>query len=301
MREGLKQAIKDIQGAPYPYVITACPDGEGAWFQGTMNVDPELAKACKAVYKTEYTSEFVRRAAEGVRKCYLPFVLVDIGGIPSQENREICSGATHAILIAGNNPKTGESWDSRLVPWHEFCHDLGLVVIAEIFSDYRGIEDMVEGVCKDNIIRGSVHYLERGELIQNRPMVKSLAEHLVQMVALSGEIAAEDVIKMVDRNKTYIIIKQDETTLKVCFGIPAQNDAIVRDAGEILDTMIKNGELAGGDIIKINGPATLPVAMVIAHALGHLYGAVACFDPKLGKYVVSIAHGGVYQIGDLIR
>jgi len=27
LREGLKQAIRRISGAPYPYVITACPDG----------------------------------------------------------------------------------------------------------------------------------------------------------------------------------------------------------------------------------------------------------------------------------
>lgn len=30
LREGLKQAIRRVPGAPYPYVITAAPDGEGA-------------------------------------------------------------------------------------------------------------------------------------------------------------------------------------------------------------------------------------------------------------------------------
>jgi hypothetical protein len=301
MREGLKQAIKAIQGAPYPYVITACPDGEGAWFQGTMNTDPELAKACKAVYKTNFTLAFVQRVALGVRICPLPLALVDIGGIPSQENKEICRGATHAILIAGNSSETGESWDSRLVPWREFCQDLGLAVIAEILSDYRGIEDKIEGVSKDNIFRGSVHYLERGESVKDRPVIKSLAEHLVQLVAVLEDKATEDMTKMADKNKTYMIIKQNETTVKVGFGTPAQNDQIVKDVDMILDIMVKSGDLAGGEIIKINGPATLPVAMVIAHALGHLYGAVACFDPKLGKYVVCIAHGGIYQIGDLIE
>jgi CRISPR-associated protein Csx3 len=32
LREGLKQAIRQIPNAPYPYVLTACPDGEGAWY-----------------------------------------------------------------------------------------------------------------------------------------------------------------------------------------------------------------------------------------------------------------------------
>ena len=48
LREGLKQAIlgfrRDSPGIPYPYVITACPDGEGAWFQETMEKYPEIAK-----------------------------------------------------------------------------------------------------------------------------------------------------------------------------------------------------------------------------------------------------------------
>jgi len=100
--------------------------------------------------------------------------------------------------------------------------------------------------------------------------------------------------------KAYTVVKQDENTIKVSFGTPAQNDQIVKDASERLNEMIKAGELPGGDLIKVTGPASLPVAMVIAHALGHIYGAVACFDPKINKYVVSIAHGGKYQIGDLV-
>ena len=38
----------------------------------------------------------------------------------------------------------------------------------------------------------------------------------------------------------------------------------------------------------------------IEHGLGHLYETVAVFDPKLGKYVVSISHGAKYSVGDLI-
>ena len=64
LREGLKQAIlgfkTESSGVPYPYVITACPDGEGAWFQETMEKYPEIAKACKAAYKGKFTQEFVR-------------------------------------------------------------------------------------------------------------------------------------------------------------------------------------------------------------------------------------------------
>jgi len=88
--------------------------------------------------------------------------------------------------------------------------------------------------------------------------------------------------------------------MKVGFGDPAQNDQIVRDAVARLNEMTESGELSGGPLIKINGPASLPVAVVIAHAVSHLYEAVAVFDPKIAKYVVSVSHGGTYRPGDLI-
>ncbi len=98
---------------------------------------------------------------------------------------------------------------------------------------------------------------------------------------------------------TYNIILAGNV-LKVGFGDPAQNDQIVRDAEKRCDELIASGELAGGDVIRVNGPASLPVAMVLCHKVEHLYGAVACFDPKLAKYVVAISHNPSYAVGDLI-
>ncbi len=171
MREGLKQALRTIPGAPYPYVITACPDGEGSWFQETVNNDPELAAACKAAYKAKFTPEFVKRISESVEKCSLELTLIDIGGITSIENEQICSAATHIVILAGDMSKAAE--------WREFAQKVGLTVVAEIHSDYNGTEDNVEGAGQDGVLRGSVHHLERGEPIQNRSMIRALAEHLL--------------------------------------------------------------------------------------------------------------------------
>jgi len=173
MREGLKQAIRAIEGAPYPYIITACPDGEGAWFQETVNHDPVVASACKAAYKAKFTPKFVSRVADSVKNCSLPLTLVDIGGIPSVENEQICSAATHIIFLAGDM--------GRLPEWYEFARKLKLTVIAEIHSDYNGAEDKVLSASSDEVLKGSVHHLERGEPIANRPMVRALAEHLVSL------------------------------------------------------------------------------------------------------------------------
>ena len=184
LREGLKQAIRQIPGAPYPYVITACPDGEGAWFQETAERSSDHARALKERYKEllgGFSPEFVHRVSESVSNCTLELTLVDIGGIPSKENYAICASATHIVLLAGNDPKTGENWQDRLSVWREFAEDLGLVVVAEIFSDYHGTEDKVRGADPNGILRGSVHFLERGENLSGRPMIGTLAEHLVQM------------------------------------------------------------------------------------------------------------------------
>jgi CRISPR-associated protein Csx3 len=100
----------------------------------------------------------------------------------------------------------------------------------------------------------------------------------------------------------YYNINYDPQTgvLMVGFGEPAQNDAICREAAARLKELTSSGVLAGGDIIKINGPASLPVAVVIAHEVVHRYQAVAVYDPKLGKYVVAVSHSPQYKVGDLI-
>jgi CRISPR-associated protein Csx3 len=95
-------------------------------------------------------------------------------------------------------------------------------------------------------------------------------------------------------------IEIKEGILRIGFGEPAQNDQIVRDAAARLEEMANSGELAGGPLLKINGPISIPVAFVLAHKLAHIYGAVAFYDPKLGKYVTCITHNPAYKLGDLI-
>jgi CRISPR-associated protein Csx3 len=56
-----------------------------------------------------------------------------------------------------------------------------------------------------------------------------------------------------------------------------------------------------GGLLKIDGRQSLPVAYAIAHKVAHLYSAVAIKDPKLGVFIVSIAHGTRYCVGDCIE
>lgn len=100
--------------------------------------------------------------------------------------------------------------------------------------------------------------------------------------------------------RTYSIVREAETSdgvvlLKLAFSEPGQNDEIVKDAIAALEAL----NLEGGEIVLLNGPASLPVACAIAHGVGHLYKEVAVFDPKMGSYVVAISHGG-REVGTLI-
>jgi CRISPR-associated protein Csx3 len=87
------------------------------------------------------------------------------------------------------------------------------------------------------------------------------------------------------------------TTLAIGFGEPAPNDLIVRDALAALADL----HLRGGRGIKFDGKASLPVAMALAHQVAHLYGFVACRDPKLSRFVVAISHDPAVRPGDLIE
>ncbi len=169
LREGLKQAISNIEGAPYPYVITACPDGEGAWFSEAAQRDLELATRLKAEYKAKFTPEFAQKAAGWVRIANTTLNIIDVGGRITDENRVIMREATHAVILSGNKEKIPQ--------WQEFCQSLGLRIVAIIHSDIKGKEDAIESELP--MLTGTVHHLIRGEDVSGREMVQALAKVLV--------------------------------------------------------------------------------------------------------------------------
>ncbi len=94
---------------------------------------------------------------------------------------------------------------------------------------------------------------------------------------------------------------------KVGFGAPAQNDQIVRDAELALVAIFDQIEEDLGPVTRgtdnlalVNGPASLPVAVVIANSLLQRYGAVAVFDPKMSGYVVSASNSPAMPVGMVI-
>lgn len=87
------------------------------------------------------------------------------------------------------------------------------------------------------------------------------------------------------------------TELSIAFTDPAPNNLIVPAAAAAIAAL----NLKGGRGVLFNGPASLPVAMVLAHAVAHLYQFVACYDPKIARYVVAISHTPDFRPGDLLE
>ncbi|MGZ5444637.1 MAG: CRISPR-associated protein Csx3 [Thermoanaerobaculia bacterium] len=91
----------------------------------------------------------------------------------------------------------------------------------------------------------------------------------------------------------------DATLLRLAFGEPATNDAIVRDVERRMREL-KDGGLRGGKLVLLNGAASLPAISVIVHHVAHLFGAVGVFDPKLRAYVIVVSHDPAWTVGEVL-
>lgn len=81
-------------------------------------------------------------------------------------------------------------------------------------------------------------------------------------------------------------------------GLSLGNDELVPYVAQLLITLMKNVDM-GGNVLKVNGPCSMPIAFVLAAKLKPFYRTVAVFDPKEKKYVVCLTAGG-YPLGSLL-
>ncbi len=94
------------------------------------------------------------------------------------------------------------------------------------------------------------------------------------------------------------VVNGEDKVLKIGFGEPSTNNLIVAVVESTMKGLAKNSQFCSG-LLKIDGPASLPVAFVIAHSVCHLFSAIAIRDPKIG-FVVAVSHDPQYTVGDLI-
>ena len=173
LREGLKNALLNLSNSDSDtYVISGCPDGDGSWFSETASKDEDLAKNLKEAYKASFTPEYAVKISKAVAAINNPLLVFDVGGKITDENWVIMSQATHAVILA----KT----EAEVAQWQKFCDDLNLPVVAVIYSDLNAREDTV--VYENELLTGTVHYLQRGEDVASRPMIEELARLLMSLV-----------------------------------------------------------------------------------------------------------------------
>ncbi len=169
--EGVKQVIASQAGAPYPYVIRACPDGEGAWLHETQVNNPALAEDLRAQNRGDWSQAFAETAAEWVRSANEAINLIDTGGQPSPENRLIMAEASHAIILYKTELERRQ--------WFDFCLSLNLPIIATVESRLGNAEDEVNLA---ETITGVVYGLSRGDTgLRDKLMVQALAQRLIEL------------------------------------------------------------------------------------------------------------------------
>lgn len=147
------------------YLFRACPDGEGSW---TYRSPAAARHRRKGRFCPELVSWYVaalRRAAT-----MAPLVLVDLGGIPSQENARIMrEGDISAAIILCGDP-------DQIPIWQEFATACGVSVLATIHSQYDAAAD--DPAATPMV----VHHLERGEDVSARPTTQRVAEMLLSQI-----------------------------------------------------------------------------------------------------------------------
>lgn len=96
----------------------------------------------------------------------------------------------------------------------------------------------------------------------------------------------------------YNISHEGNGLIRVGFGDEvASNDEIIKEAQQKALAIVNE---LHGEVIRINGAASLPVAMMLCKTFSGVGKCVAGFDPKLQKYVVACSVNPAYKVGDLI-
>jgi CRISPR-associated protein Csx3 len=152
------------------YVLRACPDGEGDWFQRDR---PEIVRSLR--YKGEWTNEWVDQMCKAIAGRQVP-LLVDMGGRPSEYQLRILSACTHAVLLTKDE-------ESR-AHWLSHVDKAGLILLADLESSLDGpseITKVAEPLCARFVGMKRQHAL----LPANQPAFELLA-YLLRDVFVAG-------------------------------------------------------------------------------------------------------------------
>lgn len=166
LRDGLNRVLSKFISSENYFVVSGCPDGDGAWFNDACLNNLSKAAELKQKYKKSFTMQFAKAKAEQISLINTPLVLFDVGGKTiddelTPENNIIMQQATHALIVGGN--------EEEIAIWRQCCHKLNLPIIAEIISKNEPGGDFLT---QDSpVFNITIHQLLRG-----KPSGKGLEE-----------------------------------------------------------------------------------------------------------------------------
>ncbi len=256
--------------------IASQPDGEGDWTQNIYGVNDELAQQLRK--KGEFSRENVDHWKSQIKNSDSRFSLIDVGGVVSPENEEICEQANAMIVISSNPEKTQE--------WVNLANKTGLNILSVLHSTLDESVQEQFTVTKDKNweTEGVVIGLDRGKFKDSQTLRK-LASYLLdrvppqnkkEMIGDYERLVIDSIAKMIDKEPEDILLPGREPIK----GLNWKPDELP----SVYNALQKMAEQGGNFVIDGRAPQFLILDVV--HALHPNKVAVA--DSKVEGGMVGI-------------
>lgn len=161
------------------YLAFAAPDGEWHW---SNFGDQDLVGVVRQ--KGKFSEDFVSSMVDAICFNEQPLVLVDTGGVRSEANERIFDVCDACIILS--------STSEELVAWRTFAALHNVIVIAELDS-------VLLGTCEvypdqgDNIVRGRISGLERGQTIQSSTL-NAVVDRLREVIRSNADMTEGEML-----------------------------------------------------------------------------------------------------------
>jgi len=264
-------------------------DGDGQWF---FESPSEIASKLRQKFK-DYRNyaEFVINSIRGLRETK-KLVFIDLGGIPSPENREILKHCDYYIFLARTDDdskirKVVKEWQKLL----QELHKDGLKCLAHFISAWNG-EAKILPSSNSEVFRARLVHLDRGGVPQSTlNIISQFVEFLIEKFNLKGvSKGMKFSCEVRDMNEfLFIDVKIGENGIMDISELP-----------ELL-RVVENtvGTRYFGKGVVISGRLPVWAHSAIAH-LFHASKFIAHFDPRLKGGVIVATHDTNYKVGQVI-
>lgn len=220
-------------------IIRACPDGEGNWSNNKNQNETTIVRK-----KGKFTQSFIDDACKAIDNQTNKIVLVDVGGLISNENEQFFKHCDSFIVISNDEKKKLE--------WLKFGQKLGLDCVGCLDSSLEGQEEIY---ARKPYFQGRIVGLERGKILDDSSIIRGILSDIIEK-SKYGE-KAEGQTK---ENSEGIFIDDTELGFELGYGketyteagIPIKQVRWVESAlPKIYEAM--RGKIKSNQPIKING------------------------------------------------